>query len=188
MPAHLYIKNMVCNRCIMVVKNIIKEAGLVPVSVHLGDIELEKEPTGKQLEQVSKKLEEVGFEILTDQKKKIIEKIKNTIVQYIQREDLDDSHNFSELLSSALNKEYSYLSKLFSEAEGITIEKYIIDQKIERVKELLAYGELTLSEISFKLGYSSVAHLSSQFKKVTGFNPSDFRKMKDHHRKSLDQV
>lgn len=179
---------MVCNRCVMVVRNIIEKAGLEPVSVELGDVELKEAPTDEQLEQIDKELESVGFEILTDQKRKIIEKIKSTIVQHIQGEEPDDTLNFSDLLSSALNKEYSYLSKLFSEAEGVTIEKYIIDQKIERVKELLAYGELTLSEISYKLGYSSVAHLSSQFKKVTGFNPTDFRKMKDHHRKPLDEV
>ena len=188
MPAHLYIKNMVCNRCIMVVKNIIEEAGLEPVSVELGEVELKVPPTDAQLERISKELENVGFEILTDQKKKIIERIKSSIVQHIQSDELDNAHNFSDLLSSALNKEYSYLSKLFSEAEGITIEKYIIDQKIEKVKELLAYGELTLSEISYKMGYSSVAHLSSQFKKVTGFNPTDFRKQKNHHRKPLDEV
>jgi AraC-like DNA-binding protein len=172
----------------MVVRDIIEEAGLQPVSVTLGDVELKQAPSESQLERVNERLSEVGFEILTDQKKRTVEKIKNAIVQYIQSEDLDDEHNFSELLSSSLNKDYSYLSKLFSEAEGITIEKYIIDQKIERVKELLAYGELTLSEMSYKLGYSSVAHLSSQFKKVTGFNPSEFRKLKNHHRKPLDEI
>lgn len=172
----------------MVVKDIIEKTGVEPVSVNLGDVELKEPLTDNQLEHISNKLEEVGFEILTDQKKQVIEKIKAAVVKYIQVEEIDTAYNFSDLLSSSLNKEYSYLSKLFSEAEGITIEKYIIDQKIERVKELLVYGELTLSEISYKLGYSSVAHLSSQFKKVTGFNPSDFRKLKDHHRKPLDKV
>lgn len=179
---------MVCNRCVMVVRSIIEKAGLEPLSVELGDVELKQQPTDAQFEEINKALEDVGFEILTDQKKRTVEKIKSVIVRQIQNDDADDTHNFSELLSAALNKEYSYLSKLFSEAEDITIEKYIIEQKIERVKELLAYGELTLSEISYKLGYSSVAHLSSQFKKVTGFNPTEFRKLKSHQRKPLDEV
>lgn len=183
---HLYIKNMVCNRCIMVVKDIITKAGLHPVNVSLGDVELNEQPSTAQLQKINNELEQVGFEVLTDQKKQLIEKIKSTVINYLQQEDNQD--NFSEILSSALHKDYSYLSKLFSEAEGTTIEKYLIDQKIEKVKELLAYGELTLSEIAFRLGYSSVAHLSTQFRKITGFTPSDFRKLKDHHRRPLDKL
>ena len=182
----IYIKNMVCNRCIMVVKNIIEQEGLKPVSVSLGHVELEQAPTAQQSERISTALKSVGFEILEDQKKKLIEQIKNIIIREIENEDRNN--NYSEILSSSLNKEYSYLSKLFSEAEGTTIEKYIIDQKIEKIKELLVYGELTLNEISYKLGYSSVAHLSSQFKKTTGFSPTEFRRLKDHHRRPLDQV
>lgn len=179
---------MVCNRCIMLVRTILKKEGIEPLSVKLGDVELKEPPTMQQLDKINKEMIAAGFEILTDQKKKIIERIKNTIVKKIQDNDFNNGHNFSGILSSSLNKEYSYLSKLFSEVQGITIEKYIIDQKIERVKELLAYGELNLSEIAFELGYSSVAHLSAQFKKVTGFNPTEFRKLKDHNRKSLDEV
>jgi AraC-like DNA-binding protein len=184
----LYIKNMVCNRCIMVVKQVFEQEGLHPVNVKLGEVELEKAPADKQLATIKTNLASLGFEVLDDQKRKTIEKIRTTIIKLIHNGELDDNHKFSELLSNALHKDYSYLSKLFSEVEGITIEKYVILQKIERVKELLAYDELSLGEIAFQLGYSSVAHLSAQFKKVTGFNPSEFRKLKDHHRKSLDNV
>lgn len=184
----LYIKNMVCNRCIMVVKQVFEQEGLHPVNVKLGEVELEKAPADKQLATIKTNLASLGFEVLDDQKRKIIEKIRTTIIKLIHNGELEENHKFSELLSHALHKDYSYLSKLFSEVEGITIEKYVILQKIEKVKELLAYDELSLSEIAFQLGYSSVAHLSAQFKKVTGFNPSEFRKLKDHHRKSLDNV
>lgn len=184
----LYIKNMVCNRCIMVVKQVFEQEGLYPVNVKLGEVELEKAPDSKQLEAIKTTLTSMGFEVLDDQKRKIIEKIRTTVIQLIHAGELDDNHKFSVLLSDALHKDYSFLSKLFSEVEGITIEKYVILQRIERVKELLAYGELSLSEIAFQLGYSSVAHLSAQFKKVTGFTPSAFRKLKDHHRKPLDKV
>lgn len=171
----------------MVVRDIILKTGLQqPVNISLGDVELKEQPTAAQTAIIENELLSAGFEILTDQKKQLIENIKRVIIEHIQKEKFDNVGNFSNILSSVLNKDYSYLSKLFSEVEEITIEKYIIDQKIERAKELLTYGELTLSEISFKLGYSSVAHLSAQFKKTTGFNPSDFRKLKHHHRKALD--
>lgn len=184
----LYIKNMVCNRCIMVVKQVFEQQGVHPVQVKLGEVELDKAPTDQQLGSIQSHLTELGFEVLDDQKRKVIEKIRTTIIKLIQKGQLDEGHKFSELLSQALHKDYSYLSKLFSEVEGITIEKYVILQKIEKVKELLVYGELSLGEIAFTLGYSSVAHLSAQFKKITGFNPSEFKKQKDHHRKSLDNV
>lgn len=170
------------------VKNIFTEAGLHPQSVTLGQVTLAASPTNNQMQQVEKKLEEVGFEILTDQKKKLVEKIKTTITDTLQGDLSARTLNFSHILSTSLNKDYSSLSKLFSEAEHVTIEKFIIDQKIERVKELLAYGEKSLGDIAFDLGYSSTAHLSSQFRKVTGFTPSAFKKLKDHHRKPLDGV
>jgi AraC family transcriptional regulator len=176
----VFIKNMVCNRCVMVVKQIFTSEGAAIRDVALGRVELADEPSADQMERIEEKLEAVGFEILTSQKKKTIEKIKTTISETLQGDLSGLNLNFSEILSSALHKEYSYLSKLFSEAEGITIEKYIIDQKIERVKELLAYGDDNVNEIAFEMGYSSVAHLSAQFKKVTGFTPSEFRKLKSH--------
>jgi AraC family transcriptional regulator len=184
----LFIKNMVCNRCIMVVKQVFEQQGLQPVQVKLGEVDLEKAPTHQKMSALQAGLSALGFEILDDQKRKVIEKIRTTIIKLIHQGELDEGHKFSELLSQALHKDYSSLSKLFSEVEGITIEKYVILQKIEKVKELLAYDELSLGEIAFRLGYSSVAHLSAQFKKVTGFTPSAFKKLKDHHRKSLDNI
>jgi AraC-like DNA-binding protein len=179
---------MVCNRCIMVVRQVFEQQGLHPAQVKMGEVELDKAPSDKQMSSIQARLTELGFEVLDDQKRKVIEKIRTTIIKLIQKGQLDEGHKFSDLLSQALHKDYSYLSKLFSEVEGITIEKYVILQKIEKVKELLTYDELSLSEIAFRLDYSSVAHLSAQFKKITGFNPSEFKKLKDHHRKSLDNV
>lgn len=179
---------MVCDRCILVVKQELDKLSLVAASIKLGEVQLAKEPNEKQLTQLKDCLAAVGFELLDDAKKKLIEKIKNIIVQQIHYTDADDKHNFSEILSQKVHKDYSYLSGLFSEVEGITIEKYIILQKIEKAKELLVYDELSLSEISYKLGYSSVAHLSAQFKKVTGLTPSHFKKLGGLHRKPLDKI
>ena len=184
----IFIKNMVCNRCVMVVKNIFTDAGAEPEAVILGKVTLPTPPNSSQYEKIEKKLNEVGFEILTDQKKKLVDQVKSVIVKNIQGDLSERNLNFSDILATSLNRDYSYISKLFSEAEGITIEKFIIDQKTEKVKEMLAYGEKSLNDIAFDMGYSSVAHLSSQFKKTTGFTPSEFKKLKDHHRKSLDNV
>lgn len=184
----LYIKNMVCNRCIHVVKEVLQKSGVQQINIRLGEVELKEEPTAEQIKDIHDGLKSHGFELLDDQRKKVIEKIKNTIVARIQEMDDENTDNFSDILSRELHKDYSSISKLFSEVEGITIEKFIINQKIEKVKELLIYDEWSLSEIAFKLGYSSVAHLSAQFKKVTGFNPSAFKKLQDHHRKPLDKI
>lgn len=172
---------MVCNRCIMVVRQVFESEGLHPVNLKLGEVELDKAPEAASLEKIRQSLASLGFEILDDQRRKVIEGIRAAILQLIRKGELDEQHKFSTLLSTALNKDYAYLSKLFSEVEGITIEKYVIQQKVDRVKELLAYGSDSLQDIAFQLGYSSVAHLSSQFKKITGFTPSEFRKLKDHH-------
>jgi AraC family transcriptional regulator len=184
----LHVKNMVCNRCIYMVDHLFREAGLVPFAVKLGEVELAEAPDAAGLAAVEKKLREFGFELLNDQKSRIIEKIKTTVIEYIQQPAPSEARVFSEFLGAALHRDYSSLSKLFSEVEGITIEKYLIQQKIEKVKEWLSYDEWSLSEIAYRLGYSGVAHLSSQFKKTTGFTPSVFRKMKDHHRRPLDEV
>jgi AraC-like DNA-binding protein len=157
-------------------------------SVQLGEVHLVHEPSEAQLAMLRERLQELGFELLDDGKKRIIEKIKTIIIEQIHYRSGDQIYNYSELLSTGLRKDYSYLSHLFSEVEGITIEKYIINQKIEKVKELLVYNELSLNEIAFRLGYSSVAHLSSQFKKITGLTPSHFKKLGGIHRKTLDQV
>lgn len=186
--SHLYIKNMVCNRCITAVKQELENLNLPPVAISLGEVELAKSPSEKQLAQLKIRLEELGFELLDDSKKKIIEKIKNIVIKKIHHSELEEQERFSELLAHTIRKDYSYLSNLFSEVEGITIEKYIIKQKIEKVKELLVYDELSLSGIAFRLGYSSVAYLSTQFKKITGLTPSHFKKIGNHHRKPLDDV
>jgi AraC-like DNA-binding protein len=185
---HLYIKNVVCNRCILVVRQELEKSKMEACSVTLGEVDLLKEPTTKQLEQFRNALADLGFELLDNSKKQLIEKIKNTIINQVHHNVDESQHNFSKILSQQLHKDYSYLSTLFSEVEGITIEKYIIHQKIEKVKELLIYDELSLSEIAFQLGYSSVAHLSSQFKKVTGLTPSHFKPVGRNKRKPLDKI
>ena len=184
----LYIKNMVCNRCIAAVKRVFEDLGFACNSVELGEVEVQKELTENEIERVKEKLQSLGFELLDDSKKKIIEKIKTIIIEQVHyNRGGDERSNLSDLLSSSLHKDYSYLSNLFSEVEGTTIEKYLINQKIEKAKELLVYDELSLSEIAFQLGYSSVAHLSSQFKKVTGLTPTHFKNM-GGRRKTLDEV
>ena len=184
----LYIKNMVCNRCIMVVKQELEKQKLLPALVSMGEVELAKPATDKQLKNLNERLKEVGFEILDDQKKKHIEKIKNLLIKQIQLGELEEHFMITNFLTKALNKDYSYISRLFSEVEGVTIEQFFILQKIEKVKELIIYNEMNLSEISYQLGYSSVAHLSAQFKKVTGLTPSHFKKAGVRHRKPIDSV
>ena len=176
----LYIRNMVCNRCIMIVRQTLEETGLHPLNIKLGEVELAEAPATPVLDTLKSKLQALGFELLDNQRQKTIEQIKSTIQRLIGQADLEDNHKFSALLSDALQKDYSYLSKLFSEVEGITIEKYVINEKIEKVKELMIYDKLSLNDIAFKMGYSSVAHLSAQFKKVTGFTPSAFRQLKEN--------
>lgn len=186
---HLYIKNMVCNRCILVVQQELDKLYIDSCKVTLGEVETTVEVQKDKLNRLEQNLAALGFEMLDDAKQKLIEKMKNIIIQKIHHvRDDEEHHNFSEILSKALYKDYSYLSSLFSEVEGITIEKYIINQKIEKVKELIIYDELSLSEIAYKLGYSSVAHLSNQFKKVTGLTPSHFRQVGQNKRKPLDQI
>ncbi len=190
--ATLYIKNMVCNRCIMVVQQALEQLGLHPGKVTLGEVTLEEEPLSKtQLEQLDKTLTGLGFERIDHQKARLIEAIKNKVIHFVHHSDPEDrKFNWSTILSEELHFEYNYLSSLFSSVVGITLEQYIIRQKIERVKELLFYDELTLSEIANRLGYSSVAHLSGQFKKVTGLTPSGLKKSRaiDQQRKPLDGV
>lgn len=179
---------MVCNRCIMVVEQEFEKAGLKLVEVKMGEVELSKAPTESQLKNINSSLKELGFEILDNQRQRLIEKIKNLLIEKIQTGELEEHFILSEFLSKKLNKEYSHMSRLFSEVEGITIEQFFILQKIEKVKEWIVYDEMTLSEIASKLGYSSVSHLSGQFKKITGLTPSEFKKTGISHRKSLDGV
>jgi AraC-like DNA-binding protein len=172
----LYIKNMVCSRCKMVVKSELEKSGLRPLSVELGEVEIAEKNIDEVKSSLLYNLQSLGFDIIDDKKSRIIEKIKNLIIDLVQNKNNQITTNLSEYLTQQLTLDYSTLSNLFSEVEGITIEKYFIHQKIEKVKELLVYNEMTLSEIAYLLNYSSVAHLSNQFKKITGFSPSYFKK------------
>lgn len=184
----LFIKNMVCNRCIMVVQNELDRLNLSVKSIKLGEVIFNEEPTLKEKMKLGEALLTLGFELIDDKKSRIIEKIKNTIIELVHHQDNDAKNNLSDILSDKLYHDYNYLSNLFSEIEGTTIEKYFIAQKIEKVKELLVYDELSLSEIAMRLNYSSVAYLSNQFKKVTGLTPSYFKQIKEVKRKPLDEV
>jgi AraC family transcriptional regulator len=179
---------MVCNRCILAVKQELEKLNLEIQRINLGEVELMKTPSLKQMQQLTQNLYDLGFELLDDQKQRQIEKIKTLLIKKIQSGDVEEHFSISDYLTKALHKDYSYLSRLFSQVEGTTIEQYFILQKIEKVKEWLVYGELNLSEISFRLGYNSVSHLSAQFKKVTGLTPTHFKKMGASHRKPLDGV
>jgi AraC-like DNA-binding protein len=181
---HLAIKNMVCARCVRVVKEELEKLGLEVKSVELGEAIVSGDVSVSQIRQT---LAQAGFELLEDKKARQVEQIKNFIIQLIQEPETRNL-NYSNQIAEHLGKDYHYLSQLFSSSENVTIEKYIILQKIERVKEWLVYDELSLSEMAYKLGYSSVAHLSNQFKQVTGFTPTAFKKLKSHNRTALDEV
>lgn len=184
----IYIKNMVCNRCIMVVKSELEQFGLHPVAVELGEVTLDRTLTQAEKKNLDERLQQLGFEIIDDKKTRLIESIRTRIIDMIYSEEEVPKLRFSEQLSDEFHHEYSYLSKLFSEVRGTTLEQFIIRQKIERVKELLVYGELSLSEIAYKLGYSSVSHLSKQFKKVTGLTPTYFKEVRKSKRLPLDKL
>lgn len=185
----LHIKNMVCPRCIKMVRYVLEHRGQAVVDVSLGKAIVEGIPGAEQIGDIAKALEAEGFTLLDDRRQQIVESIKNFVVETVHYGELDElNENFSTLLAQHLQKDYHQLSKLFSEIENTTIEQYVIQQKIERVKELLVYNELTLSEIAYKLGYSSVAHLSGQFKKVTGLTPSHFKQIREEKRKPLDKI
>lgn len=184
----LYIKNMVCRRCVMAVEDLLERLGLHPVSIDLGSASIEEDITPEMKGRIAAELEKIGFELIDDRKSRLIEQIRSEVIRLVHYSGEGIRTNLSDYLSSKLNRDYGYLSKLFSEVSGTTIEKYFIAQKIERAKELLAYGELSLNEIADLLGYSSAAYLSAQFKSVTGLTPSYFRKGKRGMRKPLDKV
>lgn len=188
----IHIKNMVCDRCKLAVRQIFETAGLPAVHVDLGTVSIEPTSiTQDQYDTIDKMLQALGFERIDDRRARVIENIKNAVIRKIHYGDISSKKlNWSTILSDEIHYEYNYLSNLFSSVEGITLEQYIIRQKIERAKELLLYDELTLSEIALRLGYSSVAHLSSQFKKVTGFTPSALKRQRwpEKSRTSLDKI
>ena len=184
----LYIKYMVSIRCKMVVKSELDKLGLHYGVVDLGEVEIRESLSDKLRDQLKTALLNSGLELMDDKKAILVEKIKNVIIEMVHYEDELPKENFSDYLSEKLDYNYTYLANLFSETKGITIEKFMILHKIERVKELLLYDELTLSEIAWKLHYSSVAHLSHQFKKVTGLTPSYFKSLKNKRRSALENV
>lgn len=182
----LLIKNMVCPRCIIAVKNILESEGVTVKSISLGDAEIEEELTDERRLSVARKLQDMGFELLDDPRSQLVEQIRIAVQQWVRMNE--ERPKLSDYLADNLKKDYSTLSKLFSEVRGITIEKFAIIHRIEYAKELLCYSQLSTSEIAYKLGYSSPAHLSSQFKQVTGMTPKDFRLQGQHDRISLDAL
>lgn len=179
---------MVCGRCISAVSNIFDEFNTKISSINLGEVETESEISKKTIQLIENRLLETGFERIKDVTHQLTDKIKNLIIIKIRKLDIDENFLLSKFLSSELHKDYSTLSKTFSQNENITVEQFFILQKIEKVKELLLYNEFNLTEIAGKLGYKSVQHLSSQFRTITGFTPTEFKKLKVHNRKPLDQV
>jgi len=180
---------MVCPRCIETVGQVLSENGFKVNAIKLGEAEIDREPSSTQMEGLSAALQKRGFELLLDKKSRIVGQVKSEIVRLVHH-NADEmlNVNLSEHLSRLIGADYSFVSNLFSSQEGITIEKFTILQKIEKVKELLSYDELTVSEITYKMGYSSAAHLSKQFKKITGLTPGQYKNQSDKGRMPLDQV
>jgi AraC family transcriptional regulator len=180
---------MVCDRCIMVVRQQLESEGFQVTSIDLGTASVSPEPDDEQIGKIRSALNYSGFDLLENEKSKLVERIKNIIIEQVHHSDkLQEQPHLQEQLSTRLFKEYSYLSRVFSDHEHTTLEKFIIQQKIEKVKALLAEGALTLSEIAWQMGYSSSSHLSSQFKDVTGSSPKEFKAGNTKNRKPLDKI
>jgi AraC family transcriptional regulator len=189
MTTVLHIKNMVCPRCIESVQQMLTDAGFEVKHIKLGEAEIDRQPDAAQLNEISEILHQKGFELLRDKKTIIVDQVKSEIIKLVHHSENEILNvNLSSHLVQLIGADYSSISHLFSSSEGLTIERFTILQKIERVKELLSYGELTASEIAFKMGYSSAAHLSSQFKKETGMTPGQYKKLKNKNRNPLDQI
>ena len=184
----LHIKYMVSNRCKMAVKEELKKFGLHFIVVDLGEVEIMENISTEQRERLKIALLGVGFELMDDRKAVLIEQIKNVIVEMVHHTEETIKTNFSDFLSEKLKYDYTYMANLFSEVQGTTIEQFIISHKIERIKELIIYDELNITQIAWKMNYSSVAHLSNQFKKVTGLSPSHFKQLKDKRRSPIEEV
>lgn len=178
---------MVCPRCIAAVARLLKQRNIIATHIQLGQVITETDLSPKQLIELSDDLSEAGFELLDDLQSQLVSQIKTLIINQIYY-DQNKGLPFTEVLTTNLRKDYSYLSKLFSSIEGISIEQYAIRQRVEHIKELLSYDQLTLSEIAYKMGYSSVAHISAQFKKVTGMTPSQFKDQAFDQRNSIDKI
>ncbi|MBK7477557.1 MAG: AraC family transcriptional regulator [Haliscomenobacter sp.] len=179
---------MVSNRCKLAVKEALKNLGVHFIIVDLGEVEIMEDLSQEQRTQLKEGLLLTGLELMDDRKGILIERIKNAIVEMVHHSDDNPKTNFSDYLSEKLNYDYTYLANLFSEVQGATIGQFIIAHKIERIKELITYGELNMSEIAWKMNYSSVAHLSNQFKKITGLTPTHFKQLKDKRRSPLEKI
>ncbi|MBN2236953.1 MAG: helix-turn-helix transcriptional regulator [Bacteroidales bacterium] len=184
----IYIKNMVCPRCIQAVRTSLTELNINFDDVRLGEVWMDSVINDSSKEKLRIKLESLGFELLDDTRKQMIEKVKTSLIDLIQYSNKEININYSAYLSKAVGKDYRYLSSLFSASTGATIEKYIIDLKVEKIKEYIFYDELSISEIAFRMHYSSPAHLSRQFKQVCGLSPKEYKKQMDKHRNSLDKL
>ncbi|MCE3296124.1 MAG: AraC family transcriptional regulator [Crocinitomicaceae bacterium] len=179
---------MVSNRCKLVVKEELRKLGLHFIVVDLGEVEIMEDLTAEQREQLREALQVSGLELMDDKRAVLIEKIKTVIIEMVHHSDEMIKVNFSDYLSEKLKHDYTYMANLFSEIQGMTIAQFIISHKIERIKELIIYDELNITEIAWKMNYSSVAHLSNQFKKVTGLSPSHFKQLKERRRSPLEEI
>ncbi|WP_316839613.1 AraC family transcriptional regulator [Pedobacter gandavensis] len=185
----LYVKNMVCDRCVMIVRQQLEQLHFEVNDISLGKVEVVPDPNENQLQDISATLQMLGFELMDKEKDQLVEQVKNKVIELVHYSNLNEiNQSLITIIADRLDKDYAYLSRLFSDVEGITIEKYIIQQKIEKVKELLEYGELNLNEIAYKMGYSSSAHLSAQFKSITGLSPSKYKNSSLNKRKPLDKI
>ena len=179
---------MVSNRCKIAVKDELKKLGLHFIVVELGEVEIMEQISESQKQELKSALLVSGLELMDDKRAILIEKIKTIIIEMIHHSDGEMKMKFSCYLSEKLQHDYTYLSNLFSEVQGVTIEQFLISHKVERVKELIIYDELNMTEIAWKMNYSSVAHLSNQFKKVTGLSPSHFKQLKDRRRSPIEEI
>ncbi len=184
----LFIKYMVSIRCISAVSAILKECKIQPHNTQLGEIEIPDDVSTEQMKLLDQKLKQAGFELMEDKKAQMIEKTIGVIIDMIHNQEDGPKVNYSDYISEKLHFDYTYISNVFSHIKGITIQQFIIIHKIERIKELIIYNELSISEIAWKLNYSSAAHLSNQFKKITGLTPSSFKALKIRLRKPLEEV
>jgi len=185
----IHIKNMVCDRCQMIVRQQLENLGFRVNKIALGQAEITPEPDEEQLQSIAAALKVPGFELINKESDKTVEAIKNVVIDLVHYSDLSElQSSYSDMIASRLGRDYAHLIRLFSNSEDTTIERFIIQQKVEKIKELLAYGELNLNEIAYQMGYSSSAHLSTQFKSITGITPSQFKSSAGKERKALDHI
>ena len=185
----IHIKNMVCDRCQMIVRQQLENLGFTVREIALGSAEIIPDPDEEQVQLIAAALKVPGFELINKETDKTVEAIKNVVIELVHHSDLSEMNtSYSDLIANRLGKDYAHLSRLFSNSQDTTIERFIIQQKVEKIKELLEYGELNLNEIAYQMGYSSSAHLSAQFKNITGLTPSKFKTVGRAGRKSIDKI